>query len=101
MRSLLVNSFEFDFSISKFVTFSILVEMMWIELSFEKNNSIHVELNFYEFLRIELWVDVNFLLMSIRTQIKKRSNFYNNFFCRALSLFTFRYRFAIILRQNF
>jgi hypothetical protein len=75
--------------------------MMWIELGFEKNNSIHVELNFYEFLRIELWVDVNFLLMSIRIQTKKRSNLYNNSFCRALSLFTFRYRFAIILRQNF
>jgi hypothetical protein len=42
--------------------------MMWVGLGFEKNDPTHDELNLSEFLRIELWVDVSFLLMSTRIQ---------------------------------
>jgi hypothetical protein len=54
------------------------VEMMWIELSFQKNNSILFDLIYNEFLWFEFWFDVNYFLMRVRIQTRTRSNLYNN-----------------------
>jgi hypothetical protein len=46
----------------------LLVGMVWVGLGFEKNNPTHDGLGLPGFLRVELWIDVSFLLMSTRIQ---------------------------------